>query len=144
MDGPTGPSGPYMMTHMGPTGPTGPTYIATIDQLVTHQSLALQQETTDRAALLPLTSPGSHNFTPALQQWASAGFPAGYPVVTVTLSPPSPCSDGTTRTLYEYVSYLMGGTDVATATVALNTKVLGFTFGYILYGTTLQLCVNRD
>jgi len=154
MDGPTGdiaatgPTGPseYPSYSMIPsaTGPTGPVYIATIDQLVTQQSLALQQETTDRTALLPLTNPGSYNFTPALQQWASAGFPAGYPVVSVTLSPPSPCSDGTTRTMYEYVSYLNGGIDVAAATQSLNTKVLGFTFGYIVSGTTLQLCVNRD
>jgi hypothetical protein len=123
---------------------SGPVYLFTIDQLISQQSLALAQETTDRAALLPLTNPESHNFTPALQQWAAAGFPAGFPVVCVSLTPPSPCSDGTIRTLYEYVSYLLGGTDVATATIALNTKVLGVTFGYILYGNTLKLCVNRD
>ena len=148
--GPTGPTGPepypYMMSATGPTGPTGPFYIATIDQLVCQQSVALAQETADRAALLPLTNPGSHNFNPALQAWASAGFPAAYPVVSLTLTPPSPCSDGTTRTsVYEYVSYLTGGTtDVASATQALNTKVLGFTFGYIVSGNTLHLCVNRD
>ena len=146
--GPTGPTGPepYPNPMMTATGPTGPFYIATIDQLVSQQSVALTQETGDRAALLPLTNPGSHNFNPALQAWASAGFPAAYPVVSLTLSPPSPCSDGTTRTsVYEYVSYLTGGTtDVASATQALNTKVLGFTFGYIVSGNTLHLCVNRD
>ena len=148
--GPSGPTGPepypYMMSATGPTGPTGPFYIATIDQLVSQQSVALAQETADRAALLPLTNPGSHNFNPALQAWASAGFPAAYPVVSLTLTPPSPCSDGTTRTsVYDYVSYLTGGTtDVAGATIALNAKVLGFTFGYIVSGNTLHLCVNRD
>ena len=149
--GPTGPTGPEpepypMMSATGPTGPTGPFYIATIDQLVSQQSVALAQETADRAALLPLTNPGSHNFNPALQAWASAGFPAAYPVVSLTLTPPSPCSDGTTRTsVYDYVSYLTGGTtDVASATQALNAKVLGFTFGYIVSGNTLHLCVNRD
>ena len=147
--GPTGPTGPYpflLPTATGPTGPTGPVYLFTIDQLVSQQSVALAQETADRAALCPLTNSGSYNFTPALQAWASAGFPAGYPVVSLTLNAPSPCSDGTTRTsVYEYVSYLTGGTtDVASATQALNTKVLGFTFGYIVSGNTLHLCVNRD
>ena len=145
--GPTGPTGVVVVAGpTGPTGPTGPVYLFTIDQLVTQKSVALAQETTDRASLLPLTNPESHNFTPALQQWASAGFPAGYPVVSLTLTPPSPCSDGTTRTsVYEYVSYLTGGTtDVAGATIALNAKVLGFTFGYIVSGNTLHLCVNRD
>jgi len=125
--------------------PTGPTYIATIDQLISQRSVALQQEATDRAALLPLTNPVSYNFTPALQQWASAGFPAGYPIVTITLTAPSPCSDGTTRTTaYEYVSYLMGGTDVGAATVALDARFLGITIGYIVQGNTLRICANRD
>jgi len=143
--GATGPTGLYPFP-TGPTGPTGPTYIATIDQLISQRSVALAQEATDRAALLPLTSPGSHNFTPALQQWASAGFPGGFTIVTITLTPPSPCSDGTTRTtVYEYVSYLTGGTtDVGTATADLDTRFLGITIGYIVQGNTLRLCASRE
>jgi len=152
--GATGPVGDAATGPVGDaaTGPTGlypypmiPTYIATIDQLISQRSVALQQEATDRAALLPLTNPVSYNFTPALQQWASAGFPAGYPIVTITLTAPSPCSDGTTRTTaYEYVSYLTGGTDVGTATVALDARFLGITIGYIVQGNTLRICANRD
>ena len=160
--GPTGPTGPTgVEAATGPTGvdaatgptglypypmiPTGPTYIATIDQLISQRSVALQQEATDRAALLPLTNPVSYNFTPALQQWASAGFPAGYPIVTITLTAPSPCSDGTTRTtVFEYVSYLTGGTDVGTATAALDARFLGITIGYIVQGNTLRICANRE
>jgi len=144
--GPTGPSEyPYLMipSATGPTGPTGPVYIATIDQLVTQQSLALQQEATDRAALLPLTNPGSYGFTPALQAWASAGFPALGALITITLNPPSPCSDGTTRTSCDYVSYLIGK-DLGVATVDLDSKFLGITISYVLQGTTLQLCATRD
>jgi len=112
---------------------------------VTQQSVALAQETADRQALAPLGNPGSYNFTPALQQWASVGFPACYPLITLSLTPPSPCSDGTTRTLYAYVAYLLGGTDLGDATYALTQKVLGFSFAYVLQsGNTLQLCVTRD
>ena len=125
------------------TGPTGPVYIATIDQLVTQQSLALAQENADRASLLPLSSPSSYVFTPALQAWASAGFPALGDLVTITLNPPSPCSDGTTRTVYEYVSYLLGK-DLGPATVALDAQFLGITVGYILQGNTVRLCVSRE
>ena len=125
------------------TGPTGPVYIATIDQLVTQQSLALAQENADRASLLPLSSPSSYVFTPALQAWASAGFPALGTLVTFTFNPPSPCSDGTTRTVYEYVSYLLGK-DLGPATVALDAQFLGITVGYILQGNTVRLCVSRE
>ena len=138
--GATGPTGPK-----GPKGPKGPVYIATIDQLVTQYSVALAQETTDRAALLPLASPGSHNFAPALQSWASAGFPRAFTIVSITLNPPYPCSDGTTRTsVYEYVCYLLAGKDLGAATVDLDAKFLGITIGYILQGNTLLLCATRE
>lgn len=140
--GPTGVEG-SVVTATGPTGPTGPVYIATIDQLVTQHSLALAQEATDRAALLPLTNPGSFAFTPALQAWASDGFPALGALVTITLTPPSPCSDGTTRTVYEYVSYLLGK-DLGAATVALDAQFLGITIAYVLQANTLRICASRD
>ena len=126
-----------------PTGPTGPSYIATIDQLVTQHSLALVQEATDRAALLPLTNPGSFAFIPGLQAWASDGFPALGALVTITLNPPSPCSDGTTRTVYQYVSYLLGK-DLGAATVALDAQFLGITIAYVLQANTLRICASRD
>jgi hypothetical protein len=156
--GPTGPTGvdevvvsatgpsPYpfpMIPVPSATGPTGPSYIATIDQLVTQHSLALQQETTDRAALRPLTSPTSYGYTSALQAWASDGFPALGTLVTITLNPPSPCSDGTTRTVYEYVSYLIGK-DLGAATVSLDAQFLGITIAYVLQANTLRICASRD
>jgi hypothetical protein len=151
MDGPSGPTGPtdyYMMMMMmgasGPTGPTGPTYIATIDELVTQQSTALAQESADRTSLLPLSNPGSFGFIQPLRQWAAAGFPALTSLISITLNPPSPCSDGTTRTVYEYVAYLLGGKDVAAATVELDSKFLGITISYVLSGNTLQLCATRE
>jgi len=141
----TGPSGPYPFVPIPtPTGPTGPSYIATIDQLVTQHSLALQQEATDRAALLPLTSPTSYGYTSALQSWASDGFPALGTLITIALNPPSPCSDGTTRTVYEYVSYLIGGKDLGAATVDLDAQFLGITISYVLQANTLRLCASRD
>jgi hypothetical protein len=150
MDGPSGPTGPTGST--GPTGPTGPTgatgvtglsYIATIDELVTQHSLALAQEATDLAALVPLTSPTSYGYTSALQAWAYAGFPALGALVTITLNPPSPCSDGTTRTMYEYVSYLLGK-DLGAATVDLDAQFLGITISYVLQANTLRICASRD
>jgi hypothetical protein len=141
--GPTGSTGPSGIVFPTSTGPTGPVYIATIDQLVTQHSLALAQEATDRAALLPLTNPGSFAFTPALQAWASDGFPALGALVTITLNPPSPCSDGTTRTVYEYVSYLLGK-DLGAATVALDAQFLGITIAYVLQANTLRICASRD
>ena len=148
MDGASGPTGPtdysmMMMGSSGPTGPTGPSYIATIDELITQQSTALVQESADRTSLLPLSNPGSFAFIQPLRQWAAAGFPALTSLISITLNPPSPCSDGMTRTVYEYVSYLLGK-DVATATVELDSKFLGITISYVLSGNTLQLCATRE
>jgi len=137
MSGPTGPSGDDT------TSATGPVYLFTIDQLVTQHSLALQQEATDRSALLPLTSPTSYGYTSALQSWASDGFPPLGTLITITLNPPSPCSDGTTRTVYEYVSYLIGK-DLGAATVALDAQFLGITIAYVLQANTLRICASRD
>lgn len=148
--GPTEPTEPNGLTGTtGVTGPTevtgvtGPTYIATIDQLVTQQFLATEQETKDRQALLPLTSPASYGFTQPLRVWANAGFPVNFPIVTITVNQPSPCSDGRTRSVYEYINYLLG-VELGWATVALDEQFLGITISYILTGNVLQLCATRD
>lgn len=123
--------------------PPAPVYIMTIDQLVSTQSLAVNQETADRAALLPLTNPESFSFTQSLQQWANAGFPALSTLVAINFNPPSPCSDGVSRSGYYYVCYLLGG-DVGSAVKDLDDKFLGITISYILSGNTLQICATRE
>ena len=119
------------MGDTGPTGPTGPTYLMTLDQLVQYHDTTLESENTDKVSMNVIINPATSGIQQNLIQWASAGFPSNYQVLSVSLIRPSPCSDGKVRDMYEYISYLTGST-IATLTTAFQSNFLGIRFSAII------------
>lgn len=117
-----------------------PEYIETMDNLL--QSLEnVSQETTDAIALNPLSHPTAFIFP--LRLWASVGFPLEGNLFLITLNSPSPCPDGTPRTLYDYISYLIEADLNATIT-GINTTLSGITVSYILSKNTIQIVASKS
>ena len=61
----------------------------------------------------------------------------------ITLNSPSPCSDGTPRTVYDYTSFLLGA-DLDKTITNINARLPGITVSYVISGNTLQLCASRS
>ena len=119
-------------------GDTGPTYIITLDELQQYYDTTLQSENKDKIAMNFIINPSTSGVQQNLIQWASAGFPSNYQVLSVALIRPTPCSDGKVRDMYEYISYLTGST-IATLTTAFQSNFLGIRFSSIISANN---CVN--
>lgn len=136
--GVTGDTGLYPF----PPGPTGPTYIMTLDELVQYHDTTLESETTDRASMDFIVKPSTSGIQQNLIQWASAGFPSNYQVLSVSLIRPSPCSDGVSRDMLSYISYLTGS-DIMALTTAFQANFLGIYFSYSVTGNIVNLHASK-
>jgi hypothetical protein len=126
----------------GPTGPTSPTYIMTLDQLVQYHNTTLESETTDKASMDFIIHPATSGVQQNLIQWASAGFPVNYQVLSVALIRPSPCSDGVSRDMHSYISFLTGS-DIMTLTTNFGSHFLGIYFSYSIAGNIVNLHASK-
>ena len=143
--GPTGTTGATGMTGLtgltGSTGPTGPTYLLTLEELQASQAGLIEQETTDLATLGALIYPNMGVMNPTFQTWASIGYPPLYTLLSMALLHPSPCSDGVTRDMYDYCSWLMG-VDLGTEVVKFDSNFLNIETSYGFRGNTLLIFIT--
>jgi hypothetical protein len=116
-------------------------YLMTIDQLVSQSSSNLSQEMIDSKALAPVIRPSTLVYY--LPMWASVGFPDNCSILTINLNPPSPCPDGTPRTLYDYISFLISA-DLDGTISNLNTQLLGIVISYTLSGNSIRFSVSKS
>ena len=123
---------------IGVTGVTGPTYIMTLDELVKYHNITAESEASDKKSMDFIINPSTSGIQQNLIQWASAGFPVDYQVLSVALIHPSPCSDGKVRDMQEYIFYLTG-TYIAPLTIAFQSKFLGIEFSYSIAGNIINL-----
>jgi hypothetical protein len=99
-------------------------YLFDIDALVTDHDRLLQKEAEDRAIANTVENPDPIAFKTKLVEWASKGFPDSYPVFSVTITPPTVCSDGVTRDVSQYFEFLTGVSAFAKADT-LTAKLKG-------------------
>ena len=121
---------------MGHTGVTGPTYLMTLDQLVQYYDRTLEYEEKDKLSMNFIVNPSTSGIQQNLIQWASAGFPVEYQVLSVSLIYPSPCSDGVSRDILAYIQYLTGS-NIVELTSNFQSNFLGIRFSYILSANNL-------
>ena len=103
----------------------------TLDELKQYHDTTLESETTDRASMDVIVKPATSGIQQNLIQWASVGFPKDYPVLSVSLIRPSPCSDGVSRDILAYIQYLTGS-NIVQLTSNFQSNFLGIRFSYIL------------
>jgi len=140
--GATGTTGATGMTGMtGSTGPTGPTYLLTLEELQASQAGLIEQETTDLSTLGALIYPNMGVMNPTFQTWASIGYPPLYTLLSMALLHPSPCSDGVTRDMYDYCSWLMG-VDLGAEVTKFDSNFLDIETSYGFRGNTLLIFIT--
>jgi hypothetical protein len=119
---------PQMNIPMSLTATPTPVQI-TIDDLLNSHAVTTAKEDSDRSAVVTFTTPSVDSLKPTLYKWAAAGFPGGYIVNTISLTPPSVCSDGVARSLTVYFEYLLG-TPIATWLQNLEKLTQGMIFTF--------------
>jgi hypothetical protein len=125
------------------TGSTAPTYLFSINNLLTEHELLLQQEERDRALAKTIESPNVAELGLKLKEWAIAGFPHLFPILSFHFSLPVLCSDGVARTFAEYFVYLAGCT-ISEQIQNLQSKLDGISVHCEYTGpTSLTLRVSK-
>jgi hypothetical protein len=138
--GDTGATGPIEV--FGDTGATGPTYIMTLDELLKYHNITAESEATDKKSMDFIIKPRTSGIQQNLIQWASAGFPFDYQVLSVALIHPAPCSDGVARDILSYIQYLTGS-DIDTLTTNFQSNFLGICFSYSISGNIVNLTASK-
>jgi hypothetical protein len=126
----------------GVTGPTGPVYLMTLDELVPYHNITTESENADKVSMNFILQPSTSGIQQNLIQWASAGFPSNYQVLSVALIRPSPCSDGTSRELSSYICYITGS-DISSLITNFQSNFLGINFSHTISGNILNLHATR-
>ncbi len=84
--------------------------VLSIDDLLADQSALLAKENGDRVTVESIGTQSVFGLKPKLVEWALKGFPSAYPFLELNVSPPSLCSDGVARNLYDYIQFLTSKT----------------------------------
>lgn len=115
-------------------------YVVTLDELIAGLPVGVTPEQTDSLALAPILNASAFVFS--LKLWASVDFPANGQLFAINLHPPSPCPDGSPRTVYDYISFLLN-TDLDGTIARLNTQFLGIVVTYTLPGNSIQFYASK-
>lgn len=117
-------------------------YLFTLDDLVSEHDLLLKKEAEDRALVDGIESPNPITLKAKLIEWAKQGFPDGFSVFSIEVNPPSVCSDGVSRGLFDYIAYV-AGMSIADKMARLTAKLQGMYILCSYSGNTVTFHVFR-
>jgi hypothetical protein len=145
--GTTGTTGPIDISSLFPSAATGfvdPPHIATIEELMSSHAAVLSKEAADKETLNALKTDALRDLMrPALFQWAAQGFPDMWVVERFTVDMPAVCSDGISRSVYDYFEYCLG-TTLSSVLIELQSKLVGIRASYSFQDKTLRIHVSRS
>lgn len=119
-----------------------PVPVLSLDDLLQDHSIRLQQEASDKATIESIGLMPLETLKTKLLTWVSLKMPAAYPVLDISLQPPSKCSDGLTRGLAEYIVFVTGR-PFQDHVADLQQKVSGVSFGFQNLGSALRIVVSK-
>lgn len=117
----------------------------TMDGLIQNQISAERQEDIDRTGLGPFTHPTlpPADFATPLTRWANTGFQSPFTIFSVQFTVPPVCSDGKTRTPYEYICFLLGQS-VDDQLQLFKSNFQGIKISWLVTDTTLSIQVSNE
>ena len=111
-----------------------------LSDILTEQTLLQQQETNDTQSLASLVNPSLSDLRAKLIAWAARNFTLPCDLIVFTLNPPSACSDGVSRNLFDYIQFLTGKT-LEQHVATLQAILPDFCAVYLREGNTIKVGV---
>ena len=118
-------------------------YLFDIDNLVSEHDILLQKEAADRAIVDTIEFPDTLALKAKLVEWANRGFADAFSIFSITIQPPVVCSDGVSRSLFEYIAFL-AGMPIGDKMKRLSDKLKGMTIQCSYSGNTVTFHVFKD
>ncbi len=119
-----------------------PDYIATLDELLSSTEATAKKESDDRVLVQQISNPNPTSLRVKLLEWAGAGFPDAYEILSITLVPPRVCTDGQSRTRFEYMNYLLG-MQLGDQLRIVEQKLPGMLLSYSTPGDRIRVHVTK-
>jgi hypothetical protein len=116
--------------------------VVDIAELMASHGAIQVQESADRSTLDVLLNETRDTLRPQMFAWAAAGFPAVYIVQSFTVSPPTVCSDGVARNVYDYTEYLLGK-NMGEVVATIQALCVGVQISYSFQANTLRIHVSK-
>ena len=140
----TGPDSTVLaMFPSSSTGTAPPPLVVDITELMGSYEAIQAQEVADRTTLSVLLNETRESLRPQMFAWAAAGFPTSYIVQQFTVTPPSVCSDGVSRTdVSTYVAYILGK-GMGEIIEGIQALCVGVLISYSFSGNTLRIHVSK-
>jgi hypothetical protein len=117
------------------------TPILSIDDILSTIEAVQSKEAADRLVLQQITDVDIVDLKTRLLTWGSLGCPNAHTLYTLQLNCLERCSDGISRTLLDYISYLNPTFSIVDTLAALETRLPGMTLSYS-YTTAYALCIH--
>ena len=124
-----------------PPQPVLPEAILSLDDILSTAEAVQSKEAADRTVLQQITNVDILDLKNRLLTWGSLGCTPAHTLYTLQLNCLERCSDGVSRTLLDYISYLNPTFSIVDTLAALETRLPGMTLSYS-YTTTNSLCVH--
>lgn len=124
------------------SGGTPPPPRILLSDLLGQVSVLQQQESSDRTTLAGCATPDLGDIRTKMTTWVAGGLQGSCDLVRVTLTPPNVCSDGVSRTIYDYILFLTGKTLVEHLKT-FQDLLPEFEVGYRCTRTEIVICVIR-
>ncbi len=77
-----------------------------------------------------------------LAQWAALGFPNAYTMYEIPITVPPLCSDGSARTLDQYIAFC-SGKSIQEHVALLQERMPDISVGFVFTGSSVKLVVTR-
>jgi hypothetical protein len=114
-----------------------------ISNILDEQQIISRREAADASEIDRIANMDPEDMRAKLMTWATTGFPAGYPILEITLHQPLQCLDGVARSMIEYVPYLTNKT-VEQHLALLQAKFIDITAGVTYTTNTIRIHVSRN
>ncbi len=98
------------------------------------------RETLDRAKFLGLLNPNVGDMKTKLAAWVAGGFRGSCDLFCIQITAPNVCSDGASRSLFEYIEFVSGKTYLDHVN-KIQSILTGFEVGYRCSPKEFVICV---
>lgn len=147
----TGPTGDIGTGSTGgsETGATGvyspipepiPDFLS-LDDILSDQEMIVAKEAADKGLLDQIGFQHVSALKPKLVEWVGRGKPHAYPIMTLSIQPPSKCSDGVERNLPDYIAFC-SGKDIREHVSLLQAKLSGMSISFANLGGQVAIVVS--
>lgn len=133
----TGTTGP-----IDATGPPPPPPLITLADILSAAEVIQSKEQADKTALDAIGAQSFESLRTKLIQWGVAGFSNAYPILSISIEPPSVCSDGVVRNLTDYIAFC-SGKSIDAHIAELQAKLGGMLVSYANTGGAVAIVISK-